>query len=111
MSDLITPYDGHAPQIAPGVFVDRSARLIGRITLEERVSIWPGAVLRADDDEIVIKAGSAVLDLALVEAPLGKPEGGGRRLDQPPGLPARGHGEQRGLGGYRGHRAGQGGGG
>ncbi|MEW5912773.1 MAG: gamma carbonic anhydrase family protein [Thermodesulfobacteriota bacterium] len=73
MSHLITPYDGHAPQIAAGVFVDRSVRLIGRIILEEGASIWPGAVLRADDGEILIKAGSAVLDLALLEAPLGKP--------------------------------------
>jgi len=73
VSELITPYGGHQPHIAAGVFVDRSARLIGRITLAGGVSIWPGAVLRADDAEIVIKAGSAVLDLALVEAPLGKP--------------------------------------
>jgi len=70
---MITPFGGHAPQIGPGVFIDPSARLIGRIHLAEGSMIWPGAVLRADDDRIEIGAGSAVLDLALVEAPAGKP--------------------------------------
>lgn len=73
MSDFITPFKGQSPRLDPSVFVDRSARLIGRITLEQGVTIWPGAVLRADDEEIVIQAGSAVLDLALLEAPAGKP--------------------------------------
>jgi carbonic anhydrase/acetyltransferase-like protein (isoleucine patch superfamily) len=73
MSEFITPFAGHSPQIAPSVFVDISARIIGRVTLQDKVTIWPHAVLRADDDEIMVQAGSAVLDLALLEAPVGKP--------------------------------------
>lgn len=73
MSDFITPFDGQAPQIDPSAFVDRSARVIGKVRLEERVSIWPGAVLRADEEEIWIGAGSAVLDLCLLESPHGHP--------------------------------------
>jgi len=73
MSRLITPFDGHHPSIHPSAFVDRSARLIGRVSLAERVSIWPGAVLRADAGEITVGAGSAVLDLCLLEAPHGHP--------------------------------------
>ncbi len=70
---MITPFNGHAPQIGANVFIDPSARLLGRVTLGQGATIWPGAVLRADDDHIEIGAGSAVLDLALVEAPAGKP--------------------------------------
>ncbi len=73
MSSFITPFDGEPPQIDPSTFVDRSARIIGKVRLEERVSIWPGAVLRADEEEILIGAGSAVLDLCLLESPHGHP--------------------------------------
>lgn len=73
MSSFITPFDGHPPQINPSAFVDRSARIIGKVSLGERVSIWPGAVLRADEEEIIIGAGSAVLDLCLLESPHGHP--------------------------------------
>jgi carbonic anhydrase/acetyltransferase-like protein (isoleucine patch superfamily) len=70
---FITPFGKFRPQIAEGAFVDVSARLIGRVRLDKGTSVWPGAVLRADDEEIVLGQGSAVLDLCLVEAPQGKP--------------------------------------
>ncbi len=69
----ITSFDGHSPKLADDVFVDRSARIIGRVTLEAGANVWPGAVLRADEEEIVIGAGSAVLDMALLESPHGHP--------------------------------------
>ena len=72
-SRFITPFGPHTPVIDPSAFVDVSARLIGRVTLEAGVTVWPGAVLRADDETIFIGQGSAVLDLCLLEAPLGKP--------------------------------------
>ncbi len=68
---FITSFNGHQPQIAPSAFVDISARLIGQVTVGDDASIWPGAVLRADDEEIIIGKGSAVLDLCLLEAPQG----------------------------------------
>jgi carbonic anhydrase/acetyltransferase-like protein (isoleucine patch superfamily) len=69
----VTAFDGHMPVIAPDVFVDISARIIGRVTLEQGSSIWPGAVLRADEEAISVGADSAVLDLCLIEAPTGHP--------------------------------------
>ena len=70
---MVTPFDGNAPQIDPTAFVDPSARIIGKVTLAAGAMVWPGAVLRADDDVIEVGQGSAVLDLALLEAPQGKP--------------------------------------
>jgi carbonic anhydrase/acetyltransferase-like protein (isoleucine patch superfamily) len=69
----ITSFNGHTPRIDPAVFVDISARLIGRVTLASGVTVWPGAVLRADDEEIRIGQGSAILDMCLLEAPAGHP--------------------------------------
>ncbi len=71
--EFITPFDGQAPHIHPSAFVDRAARIIGKVRLEAGASVWPGAVLRADEEEILIGAGSAVLDLCLLEAPHGHP--------------------------------------
>lgn len=70
---FVTPFAGHSPRIHPECYVDISARLIGRVILEAGASVWPGAVLRADDEEIRVGAGSAVLDLCLLEAPAGRP--------------------------------------
>lgn len=72
-SPWVTAFDGHHPVIGPDVFIDPTARLIGRVELEKGASVWPGAVLRADEEAIKIGRGSAVLDLCLVEAPAGAP--------------------------------------
>lgn len=70
---MITSFRGSSPSIGPDVWVDPSARLIGRVELNAGSSIWPGAVLRADDERIVIGKRSAVLDLCLIESPGGHP--------------------------------------
>jgi carbonic anhydrase/acetyltransferase-like protein (isoleucine patch superfamily) len=70
---LISSFGEHHPRIAADVWVDPAARIIGRVELGAGASVWPGAVLRADDDRIEVGPGSAVLDLCLVEAPAGSP--------------------------------------
>ena len=70
---MITRFRGAYPEIGPDVWIDPTARLIGRIELNAGSSIWPGAVLRADDERIVIGERSAVLDLCLIESPQGHP--------------------------------------
>ncbi len=69
----ILPYGDKKPMIAPDAFVHESAIVIGDVHLHERASVWPGAVVRADDARVDIGKGSAIMDLALVEAPRGKP--------------------------------------
>lgn len=64
---------GKGPVLSHGVYVDESAVVIGDVTLRENVSVWPGAIVRADDDRIDIGKGSAVMDMAFMEAPKGRP--------------------------------------
>jgi carbonic anhydrase/acetyltransferase-like protein (isoleucine patch superfamily) len=73
MSEFVTPFGGKAPDIDPDAYVDVSARIIGDVVLSEGVTVWPMAVLRADSSSIRIEKGSAILDLALLEAPKGCP--------------------------------------
>jgi carbonic anhydrase/acetyltransferase-like protein (isoleucine patch superfamily) len=61
------------PSIAEGAYVDESALLIGAVTVRKRASVWPCALLRADDDEVDVGEGSAVMDMAFAEAPSGRP--------------------------------------
>ncbi len=64
---------GRTPRISDHVFIDESAVIIGDVELSERCSVWPGAVIRADDDRMSIGEGSAIMDMAFAEAPKGRP--------------------------------------
>ena len=66
-------YKGKSPTVADGAYVDRDCLLIGEVSVGPDVTIWPGAILRADDDRIEIGQGSAVMDMAFIEAPEGEP--------------------------------------
>ncbi len=70
---LITPYKNLKPVIHEQAYTDRSARIVGDVEIAEGASIWPMAVLRADTAGIRIGKRTAVLDLALLEAPEGFP--------------------------------------
>ncbi len=65
--------DGRKPSAAEGTYVDESALLIGAVVLHRGVSVWPCALMRADDDSVEVGEGSAVMDMAFVEAPRGRP--------------------------------------
>ena len=53
MAHLI-PFDDKEPQVAPGAFIAPTAVLIGDVVVEERASVWFGAVLRGDFNRIVV---------------------------------------------------------
>jgi len=56
------PYRGVEPTLAPGVFIDPTAVVIGDVVLGRDVSIWPMAVVRGDVNYIRIGARSNVQD-------------------------------------------------
>ena len=61
------------PAIPSSAFVAAEATIIGKVILGENVSIWPGAVLRGDNEPITIGHGSNVQDNAVLHADPGFP--------------------------------------
>ncbi|MFA6601000.1 MAG: gamma carbonic anhydrase family protein [Candidatus Omnitrophota bacterium] len=54
------------PKIAPGVYVDPSAQVIGRVKIGRHSSIWPGAILRGDIHRIEVGRFSNIQDLCVL---------------------------------------------
>ncbi len=50
------------PDIDPSAFIHPDAVIIGSVTIGAEASVWPGAVLRGDEGEIVIGARTSVQD-------------------------------------------------
>ncbi len=65
--------DGVRPEIAEDSWVAPDANLIGRIVLEEGASVWFGATLRGDNEEIRIGAGSNVQENTVMHTDMGFP--------------------------------------
>jgi carbonic anhydrase/acetyltransferase-like protein (isoleucine patch superfamily) len=59
-------YLGRRPELAEGAYVAEGATLVGRVVVGERSSIWPGAILRADDGIVRLGALTNVQDGAVV---------------------------------------------
>ena len=55
-----------SPQVARSAFVADDARVIGDVVLEERCSVWFGAVIRGDNAAIRIGAASNIQDGAIL---------------------------------------------
>ena len=50
------------PQIHPLAYVHPEAVVIGDVTIGERSSVWPSAVLRGDDGKVVVGARTSIQD-------------------------------------------------
>ena len=70
---MLWSLDGIAPEIAEDAWVAPDAQVMGRVVLEERASVWFGAVLRGDTEEIRVGKGSNVQDLSVLHTDPGKP--------------------------------------
>ena len=65
--------DGVAPEIAEDSWIAPDANIIGKIVVEEGASIWFGATLRGDNEEIRIGAGSNVQENTVMHTDMGFP--------------------------------------
>lgn len=70
---MIYALDGIAPQIAADAWVAPDANLIGRVVLDATASVWFGATLRGDNEEIRIGPGSNVQDHCVLHTDMGFP--------------------------------------
>jgi carbonic anhydrase/acetyltransferase-like protein (isoleucine patch superfamily) len=70
---MIYSLDGIAPQIDPSAWVAPDANLIGRVVLEADASVWFGATLRGDNEEIRVGRGSNVQENCVLHTDMGFP--------------------------------------
>ena len=66
-------FNGVAPSINENAYVSESVDIIGNVKVEENVSIWFGARLRADMNKIVIGANSNIQENAVVHVDIESP--------------------------------------
>ena len=70
---MIYALDGIRPQLHADTWVAQDANLIGRVVLEAGASVWFGATLRGDNEEILVGAGSNVQENAVLHTDMGYP--------------------------------------
>lgn len=61
------------PSIDTSSWIDESATIIGDVTIEANVNIWPGARLRGDESPITVGVGSNIQDNAVLHGDPGIP--------------------------------------
>lgn len=61
------------PQIHDSAWVAPSAQVMGRVVLEQDSSVWFGAVLRGDNEPILIGQGSNIQDASVLHSDIGMP--------------------------------------
>ncbi|MDD3840888.1 MAG: gamma carbonic anhydrase family protein [Clostridia bacterium] len=63
---MIRDYKNVFPIVHPACYISESSEIIGDVTIGERSSIWPGAVLRGDLDIIRIGAYTNIQDATVI---------------------------------------------
>lgn len=69
----LLPFDDTEPVVAETAWIAENATLIGRVTVDAGASVWFGAVLRGDTDDLQLGAGSNLQDNVVVHADPGSP--------------------------------------
>jgi len=70
---MIFALDDASPDVAPDAWVADDANLIGRVVVEAAASVWFGATLRGDNEEIRVGAGSNVQENSVLHTDIGYP--------------------------------------
>ena len=70
---MIYALNGIAPTIDPTAWVASEATLIGKVVVEAEASVWFGAVIRGDNEEIRVGAGSNVQENCVLHTDMGYP--------------------------------------
>jgi carbonic anhydrase/acetyltransferase-like protein (isoleucine patch superfamily) len=63
----------HTPKIHDSAWIAASAEVIGRVTLAEGASVWFGAIVRGDVEDIRIGRNSNIQDNSVLHADSGQP--------------------------------------
>lgn len=66
MNSAVRSHNGITPKMGQRVYIDPAATVIGKVTLGDDVSVWPGAVIRGDMHTIRVGQRSNVQDNAVL---------------------------------------------
>ncbi len=72
----VRPYREWRPSVGPRAWIDPAATVIGRVTVGEDASIWPGAVVRGDVNWISIGARTSIQDGSVLHVASARLAGG-----------------------------------
>jgi len=67
---MIRPHRGRLPRLAPGVYIDDSAQVVGDVEIGDESSVWMCTVIRGDVNSIRIGRRTNVQDGAVVHGML-----------------------------------------
>lgn len=70
---MIWDLDGTAPKIDATAWIAPGAHVIGQVTLCAATSVWFGAVLRGDNDPILVGEGTNIQENSVLHTDLGYP--------------------------------------
>jgi carbonic anhydrase/acetyltransferase-like protein (isoleucine patch superfamily) len=70
---LVGSLGSDRPSIDPAAWIAPGAVVVGRVTVGRAASIWYGAVVRADEDEIMIGPECNIQDLCCLHVDAGEP--------------------------------------
>lgn len=70
---MIYDLGGNTPMLEDGVWVAPDANVIGKIILRARASVWFGATLRGDNEEITVGAGTNIQENCVLHTDMGFP--------------------------------------
>lgn len=65
--------DGVAPEVGMGAWIAPSAVVVGKVVLEDEVSVWFGATIRGDNEMIWVGQGSNIQENAVLHTDWGYP--------------------------------------
>ncbi|MGM9973487.1 MAG: gamma carbonic anhydrase family protein [Clostridiaceae bacterium] len=70
---MIKKYNDIAPSISPEAFIAENSAIIGDVNVDKNASIWYGAVLRGDEESILIEEGSNIQDNVVIHTDKDRP--------------------------------------
>ncbi len=70
---MLMTLNGVTPQVSPDAFIAETAMLIGDVAVGKDSSVWFGAVIRGDNEPIVVGEGTSIQDNAVLHTEKGHP--------------------------------------
>lgn len=66
LEERLSKYLGQTPEVDPTAYIAPEAVVFGAVKLAAHTSVWPGAVLRGDINDIIVGEGSNIQDGAII---------------------------------------------